>query len=224
MKNDDKIPILVNCNGKVVRIMQIIFDDDNSIYFTFPRKRGYEINGINVEKYLDVDYCEKVRRLNTNIELYNNPKISFHPRDMIVHTKTSTNVKVEDDYKVFNVLNDQNDFFYYCLQVVLPNDENFFDEFNKTKYNNKYYINDLYDIDINNKSYSIELCIHSSYIEPDEKWLPFSKNRNLLCYVTIRAPKKYSVTFFISDGIDNNDNSMLLNINTLNESMIYTLK
>lgn len=224
MKNDDKIPILVNCNGKIVRIMQVIFDDDNSIYFTFPRKRGYKINGINVKEYLNVDYCEIVRTLDTDIELYINPKVSFHPRDMIVHTKTSSNVRVEDDFKVFNVLNDNEDFFYYCLQLVLPNDLNFFEDFNKTKYTNKYNISSLYDIDIIKKNYCIEICIHSSYIEPNESFLPYSKNRNLLCYVTIQAPKKYSVTLFISDGISSYDDSLLLNINSLDKSMIYTLK
>lgn len=224
MKNEDKIPILANCNGKTIRIMQIIFDDDNSIYFTFPRKREYEINGINVEEYLDVDYCERERTLDTDIELYNNPKVSFHPRDMIVHTKTSSNVRVEEDYKVFNVLNDDNYFFYYFLQLILPSDSSFFDEFNKTKYNNKYNLSDLLNIDINSKSYCIEICIHSSEIEPDESFLPYSKNRNLLAYLTIESPKKYSVTLFISDGIKNKGKSMLLNINTLNKSMIYTLK
>lgn len=43
MKNEDKIPILVNCNGKTIRIMQIIFDDDNSFYFTFPRKENMKL-------------------------------------------------------------------------------------------------------------------------------------------------------------------------------------
>lgn len=143
---------------------------------------------------------------------------------MIVHTKTSSNVRAMEDYKVFNVLNDNEDLFYYFLQLILPNDINFFDEYNKIKYINKYNLSILYKIDISKKNYCIEICIHSSEIEPDKSFLPYSKNRNLLAYLTIESPKKYSVTLFISDDFENNRNSMLLNINTLNKSMIYTLK
>ena len=137
------VPILLERGNKKYILMNFVFEDDDSIYITFPSKKGRHISKGSVKDYNDKKYSEHIIKLedfdNDNVE----PKISFHPRDMIIHVNFNITKNIGKDYKLLNVSLVKEKLSVYPLQVIIPNDINFFDEYNKNKHQDFVVINHL---------------------------------------------------------------------------------
>lgn len=226
-KNNNKHPILVDYNGEKHILMEIICEKDDSIYFSFPRKDKYIINTIDIKKYSNKEYEEGERKLQKIEKLYEGPKISFHPRDMIVHVKSEDNNRVEDDYPILNI-DPEGKVFCYLLQIIFPLDLDFFDIYNKTKHPKFLIINDADKVDISQfdlKKYNLvlEIFVHSSEYEPNESCLPRFNNRQYKYMATSQTSDKYTYTIVVSQMDSCLENGVLININTKYEDILYTM-
>ncbi len=211
-------PILLERNKKRYILMNIVFENDNSIYITFPSKKGRYISKRAINEYEDKDYSERV----ISLEEYNKnnvePKISFHPRDMIIHVNSNISKGLSSNYELLNVLPIENELFVYLLQVIFPSDINFYDEYNKTKHPDYVVIQHI----PNNDVLSLELIIHSNDIIPTCENLPFSKNRNYAFGCNFDSPYQYSCSIFVST-LNTETNNILINLNTKDYNCVYTI-
>lgn len=198
--------------------MNFIFESDNSIYITFPSKKGRYISREFIKDYEQKEYSEQVISLR-EFKKYNiEPKISFHPRNMIVHVNSNISKNISNDYELLNVSPIKGKVFIYLLQVIFPNDISFYDEYNKTKHSDQLVIQHTPD----NDSLSLEFIIHSNDICPTHKSLPFSKNRNYRFGYNFISPYQYSYSIFVST-LRTETNNILINLNTKNAVCIYTI-
>lgn len=231
--NDNKFPILIEHDGKILRLMEIVYEKDNSMYFVFPRKNGYKIDKICIKEYSknelsENEHEENILQLDDINKIYCNPKISFHPRDMIVHIKSQDNRMVKENYEIYNIA-PAGELFCYLIQIIFPLNFTAFDEYKKTKYKNVLNINNNPNIDKSklnfaNNNLNIEIFIHSNGIEPTEKNLPFSLNRNFKYMATFEGDNLFSHTIVVSEIDANNEDSVLICINTKWHCLVYTLK
>ncbi len=211
-------PILLERDNKKYILMNLIFESDDSIYITFPSKKERYISKEIIKEYENKDYSENVFSLKeynkNNIE----PKISFHPRDMIVHVNSNILKKLSSNYDLLNVSPIEDMLFVYLLQVVFPSDINFFEENNKKKHSDYIVIQHT----PNNDSLSLEFIIHSREFIPTSENLPFSKNRNYITSYYIDSPYKYSYTVFIST-LNSKIENIIVNLNTKDKYCIFTI-
>lgn len=227
-KNDNVFPILMQNGDKVIRLMELVYENDDSIYFIFPRKSGYKIDNVCVKKYTEGEYEERVLDLDKTDVVYNNPKISFHPRDMVVHVKSQFNEKLKDSYEIYNIA-PENELFCYLVQVIFPLNFDIFDEYNKTKYKNILNINnnpniDVSQMDFSNNNLNVEFFIHSNGILPDESCLPLCINRKCKYMATFCGNNLYSHTIVVSEmDANNKSNSIIITLNTKWEVIIIRL-
>lgn len=231
--NDNKFPILIEHKGKVLRLMEIVYEKDNSMYFVFPRKKGYKVDKICVKDYskkelAENEHEEDILQLDNINKIYYNPKISFHPRDMIVHIKSQDNQMVKENYEIYNIA-PTGELFCYLIQIIFPLNFIVFDEYRKTKYKNSLNINNHQNIDksklnFDDNNLSIEIFIHSNDIEPTEKNLPFSLNRDFKYMATFKGDNLFSHTIVVSEIDANNKDSVLICINTKWHYIVYDLK
>ena len=211
-------PILLEKGGKKFILMNFVFETDDSIYITFPSKKERYISKFATKSYDESAYSEHIVKL-TDFDTDNvEPKISFHPRDMIIHVNSNITKNFGKDYKLLNVSPDKNKLFVYLLQVIFPNNIAFFDEYNKTKHNDFVVINHI----SNSDSISLEFIIHSNDIKPTPECLPYSKNRNYCFGYTFDSPYKYTFSIFVST-IKSETNNLLINLNTKEIDCIYTI-
>ncbi|HIS90096.1 MAG TPA: hypothetical protein IAC20_00350 [Candidatus Faecisoma merdavium] len=211
-------PILLERNNKKYILMNFVFESDNSIYITFPSKKGRYISKEYIKEYEQKEYSEHVISLQEyrkdNIE----PKISFHPRNMIVHVNSNVSKNISNDYELLDVSPIKGKVFVYLLQVIFPNNINFYDDYNKTKHPDQIVIQHTPD----NDSLSLEFIIHSNDIYPTFESLPFSKNRNYRFGYRFDSPYKYSYSIFVST-LSTETKSILINLNTKNMVCMYTI-
>jgi hypothetical protein len=201
--------------------MEIIYEKDDSIYFVFPRRKQFVLDSISEKKFYKCDYKEVKREFKNLCKKYKNPKVSFHPGKMVVHVNSFNN-HVKEDHKIYNAINNKYGLLCYLVQVVFPIDLSIFDEYNKV--NNDSLIINCDNSDISgDKNISLEIFIHSSNIEINEDVLPVFK-RDFKYMFTYNSGFDYSVTVSVSKLDSKNNDCIILNINTLDRSIIYTLK
>ncbi len=206
----ETIPVLMKDNDSIYRLANIIFEDDNSIYFCFPNKGGNHISRCNVQLYTGLehegDYNKKSHiRLNKPTVEFDTAKISFHPRDMIAHVIDKNGKRLFCDVQLTSMY--ENQFVVPFIQIVIPNDLSVLELYNKTKYKNVFQLDNKLK---KNKTLSLEIYIHDSNIFIDENEL-FPSKRKLLFYETYNSNYKYTCTVFVS------------RINTKNDSIITVL-
>jgi hypothetical protein len=101
MKKELKTAVLIDKKGKLYKLLYLIFSEDGSIYLTYPRKQGYKIvSNFNVpapkgKKKKTVEF----KRKDSNCC---RPKISFHPKEMIIHLETDVNKFFNTDKAILN--------------------------------------------------------------------------------------------------------------------------
>ncbi len=211
-------PILLERNNKRYILMNFVFGSDNSIYITFPSKKKRFISKEFIKEYEKKDYMEHVILLDEYIKDNIEPKISFHPRDMIVHVNSNISKGLSPNYELLNISPIEDKLFVYLIQVVFPNDVNFFDEYNNKKHPNQV----LIQYTPNNDSLSLEFIIHSNDIIPVSESLPFSKNRNYMFGYNFDSPYQYSYSIFVST-LNTETKNILVNLNTKDRNCIYTI-
>lgn len=216
MSKKVRTSILLKQDNKYYVLTNIIFTKDNSIYCTFPGKYSKYIEKESVSEYINTDYIERERVLN-ELDLDNEqPKISFHPRDMIVHVNSNITKSISDDYHILNVADDSH-LFCYLLQIIFPNNLDYYEEYQKD-------ITEEYVIpyEPNNDSLNLEFIIHDSDIYANESCLPYSKNRRLFMYATCEIDYKYTYTVFCS-RLNTITENVIININSKNKNCIYVM-
>ena len=220
-KNDDKIPILYKYKNIVYRILEIIYRQDDSIFFVIPRKNGFYLDKSSEKKYYKANHTIIKREFKEEPKKYENPKISFHPGKMIVHVNSNIN-HVKKDYKIYNTASGEN-FFCFLLQIIYPIDYSFFNKYNIVK-NNSLLINDKEFEDLfEGKNLSLELFIHSKNAIISKDILPRAK-RNYKYMKTYNSFGKYNITVSISELTTASNESVILNINTLEKNILLSLK
>lgn len=213
-------PILLRRENKRYILLNVIVEIDGSIYFTFPKKPKRHLLMENEKTYSKVAYIQNKRILKEldKEKAIIDPKISFHPRDMIVHVNTNSTKEKGIDYPILNAFGSEHKKMIYLLQVIFPNDLDCFDEYNKHKHNDYIEI-DYTPVDDN---FKLEFVIHSNDVEVFPHDLPYSKNReyrfgyNLPC-------EQYSFSVFCSTIKNCDLKEILININTKEKSCIYLL-
>lgn len=206
---NDTFPVLIKNNDKTYRLMNVSIGDDNSFYFTFPNSSNYKMVTYTKHNYSKANYSKHTIEFNASDFEYKLPKISFHPRNFTMHIKSqSTNKTIDTDYDLYNA---NKDGYFECpfMQILLPYDLDFFDEYNKTKYPITYTIERAN----HRKNLSIFVLIHSVEIVPPKMLPILSKNPNLLNATAI-INDKYTLSFYTSYLPRNKDNQLLININT----------
>lgn len=211
--------IIMKRDNKYYLLMNIIFTKDNSIYMTFPYNGGRYISKEYIKEYDDSEYSEHTINLEDykkdNIE----PKISFHPKDMIVHINSNISRRLGDDYKLLNIAPFNDALFVYLLQVIFPSDINFYDEVDISNYTD-YVIIDYYP---NNDYLSLEFIIHTLDCIPTVESLPYSKRRNYRFGYTFDSPYKYTYSIFVSTFEGEGTSNIIATINTKERVCFYTI-
>lgn len=217
-------PVLLKRDNKIIRLLNITYEKDDSIYITFPRKKGYTLYKTSEKKYEKAyEIVEVKRKLQLTDEEYNMPKISFHPRNNTMHVKSSDNKRVNSEYLLHNYSKDKRFLIIPFAQIIFPNNYEIFDDFNKTKYKDKIEISDIIN---NNELISLEIFIHTQNSTITEDTLPYSKNRKFKYVVSYFGDNKYSCSVSISSlpASSNNIPDILVAINTKYSSVLYSLK
>lgn len=213
-------PILFEKDGKKYNLLNIVFGKDNSIYFSFPSKKGRYIELESIKKYTTKDYEEIERTLlpyeKENIE----PKVSFHPRNMIVHVNSNISKYLSADYELLNIHPDKNKLFVYLLQILFPTNVDFYDECTEIKHEHYIVVQEPPKDEI----ITLEFIIHTTGIVPLEASLPISKARHLKEYYTYESPYEYTYTLFNSTIKSELNNEIILSLNTKEDSCIYKIK
>lgn len=218
-------PVLLKRDEKILRLLNITYETDDSIYISFPRKKGYTLNKTSEKEYEKTyEYVEVDRKLYSTDEEYNMPKISFHPRNNTMHVKSSDNKRVNSEYLLHNFSEDKRFLFIPFAQIIFPNNYEIFDEYNKTKYKDKIEIPDI--IKSNNELISLEIFIHTQNSTITEETLPISKNRNFKFVVSYFGDNKYSCSVAVSTipTSSNNISGITIAINTEESSVLYSLE
>lgn len=222
-KKDIRLPILLKYKEDNLLLLEIICDPDGSIYFSFPRKKGFVLDRISEKKFYKSDYIETSRAFMDACKKYVNPKISFHPGKMRVHINAGRNV-VKYDYEILNI-GTEGLLFCYLLQIVLPSSFDLFDVYRKER-PEKLTINEDDSLPLDAKNISLEFFIHSSSIEPTMDALPRGK-RYFYGFHTFYSPYDYTITMAVcklakESTLANKD--ILVNLNTKDKSVMYFLK
>ncbi len=220
-------PILIKDNDKVYRIANIIYSSDNSIYFVFPSSKKRLISTYDEKEYDNTIYSEHIRELETFEFDSLEPKVSFHapnkehPNSMVVHINSNKIGRIIDNREVLNV-GHGNDIFIYLMQMIVPKDLTFFDE-----YENKYEKHILIDNNLlNGETLSLEFIIHTTGINQEEYFLPYSNNRithNICSFVTQNGLTCSIVIGTLKDSQDDESKSLLLSINTKDIHGLYNI-
>jgi hypothetical protein len=214
-------PILIKLNNKKYKLMYITYEKDNSIYVTFPRKKGYILSEKDELEYRFKGENTIVLR-KCEIE-YESPKISFHPRDLIAHVKSFDCNVVNKSYKLDNMSDDKNKFLIPFLQVVFPNNFDIFDEYIKEKYK------DPLEIELKKSSdsfLSIEIFIHSNECYIFQEDLPLGEKRILNWMLKYTSNYKYACTLVGSEikNIESfNSNQINVVMNNNERALIFKL-
>ncbi len=212
-------PILLERDGKKYQLMNITFSNsDDSIYITFPSKKTRYITRSSIKEYDKKEYSEHVRQLEEYSKNNIDPKISFHPRDMIVHVNSNVSGGISDNYPILNIFPVEGMISVYLLQIILPGDVSFYDEYTKNKPN---YV--VIQYTPNNDALCLEFIIHSNEIQPTSNALPICKNRNYRFGYTFDSGRNYTYSIFGSTLSGSRTGVILMVLNTKEKSCIYTI-
>lgn len=213
-------PILFEKDGEKYKLLNIIFGKENSLYFSFPSKQGRYIELESIKKYTNKNYEEVERTLLPYEKENTEPKVSFHPRNMIVHVNSNISKYLSADYEMLNIHPDKNKLFVYLLQILFPTNVDFYDECTEIKHEHYIMVQEPPKDEIIN----LEFIIHTTGIVPIEEALPISKARKLKEYYTYESPYEYTYTLFNSTIKNELNNEIILNLNTNEDSCIYKIK
>lgn len=218
-------PVIVNCNDKRRRIMNIAFERDGSIYFLFPRKDGFVVRNASSNYY-----SNKQLQTNTIEKLdseYSVPKISFHPANYTIHVKSGRGEYILEDYKLHNFSDEDDIFVCPAFQIVFPKYMDIFDEYAKTKYAHCLEL----DGDKLSDSLSLYIFIHSqNVIIPanalDSMIQHRDRRKKVLYSVKIASNAEYTCSLIVIDGKFHktksaDDQSILVLLNTENQIVVY---
>ena len=226
-KSSETTPILIKNHNKDYIVANITYLKNNSIIFSFPSKRERIINKSNLKKHSNSLYSEQLRILNDFNNLSTEPKVTFHapniihPNSMIVHVNSNIVGKISSDFNLLNV-GKANEIFIYLMQIIIPSNLTFFDEY----INNHSKFIEIDNDKIKNKTLSIEFIIHSTNINMNKYCLPFSKNRNIHNIVSFITNNDVTCSIIIStlkDSKSNLNNFLLLSINTDESNLLYSI-
>lgn len=219
-----KTRILVRTkDGILRRLINIVYNDDGSIYFIFRNEIKFLIS-----KTKEVVYSEKnVHReitLDKVLDVCTNPKFSFHPGKKVIHLMSENRDNFGEDYSLYNSYNQNGKEAYYLFQIIFPKTLSVLDEFKKKVNDDCYIINENdYQED---ESICLEIIVHSDTIEPNDiRVLPESTNRRLTDYTTYNNTFGYTCSLFFS-GFKKNiiDESILITVNTKEKAIYYVLE
>lgn len=229
-KGDIKLPILVKYNEKLLRLMEIVYSADNSIYFVFPRKQGYVLDRGSEKKFYKGPSAIVDREFKDICKKYKDPKISFHPGKNVIHINSFSN-HVKNDYEILNIAPNGLMLCFLC-QFVFPTEYKIFDEYKKQFHNDTDLIlndnsgssNKNFDLDYSN--ISLEVYIHSPNITiTEDTILPCA--RVFKYFTTFTNINGYSITLCVSQLLKHDEttnNDVLININTKDKSLMYMIK
>lgn len=221
----DKVttPVLLKKDHQVLRLLNITYESDNSIYITFPRKNSYTLNKID-EKEWEKTYeiVEVSRTLHNTEEEFNVPKISFHPRNNTMHMKSADGKRVNAEYLLHNFSDDKTLLLIPFVQIIFPPNYEIFDEYKKDKYKDKIEIEDIIDWD--KEVISLEIFIHTQNSTITEEALPYFKNRNFKYVVSYFGDHKYSCSVVIATIPKGAETSnIIIAANTEEYGILYSL-
>lgn len=212
------LPVLINDNNILYRIMNVSIGNDQSFYFTFPNKEEYKLASFTRNIYSDKEYDQKTISLNPVDFDYKLPKISFHPKNYTMHIKSQeTDVKFLEEFELYNF----NSFGYFecpIMQIVLPYDMSFFEVYNKTKYPVTCAI-DKTSID---KSLAIYILVHSSELIPPQI-LPIHGHSQYKLQGTLDTNNAYTLSFYKTYIPKNTSSSLTVTLNTKKELVMILL-
>lgn len=219
----ERTRILVRDNkGKLRRLLNIVYEDDGSIYFIFRKKDKFVITKNKEVEYSDYNGHRTIN-LDKVLNVCTNPKFSFHPGKKVIHLMSENRDNFGEDYRLFNSYNLDGKEAYYIFQIIFPNDLDTLDEFKKKVNDNCYIINEGdYSEE---ESICIEIIVHTDSIEPNDiRVLPKSENRRVTDYTIYNNTFGYTCSLFFSGFRNNNeDRSILITVNTLEKYICYVL-
>lgn len=212
-------PLLVENNEKIYRIINITMGNDNSFYFSFPNSTEYRLKTFNILQYSKESYSKKQIQPSAIDFDFKMPKVSFHPNSLTVHIKSQkTNNLLNKSYKLYN--HNKNGYFE-CpfMQISLPYEMEYFEEYNKAKYPITYTLKRRN----HRKNMSIYIFIHSSKITPPNVLNIKSKHPNIL-EKTMNIDNDYTLSFYVSCTERQRNGELVITINTVNCALISILE
>ena len=215
-------PMLIESGDKLYRIMNVSIGSDGSYYFSFPKTGGYYLKQYTSTQYLSAKCSSRIIKLHEVESVNHYPKVSFHPLEQTIHIKDSSGETIDGkEYKLCNFAQNENEFLCPVMQVILPKDLSFLEEFKKTKYQHLCYIKDSRKTD--NKSISLFFYIHTMDTEPDVKYISQSNAKHAL-RATMKTYAPFTFSVFYGE-IDNRAevDKLLLCINTEDEYLTLSL-
>ena len=142
---------------------------------------------------------------------------------MIAHVNSNQKKYHTDNYKIYNVLNENDGLIAYLLQVIFTRDSSFYTEYNNTKHPD-YLVIDDGKLGTND-SLSLEFIVHDADTIVTENYLPFSKNRQYKTgFVFDGTNSEFTYSIFVSTIKDCCCKEIIVNINTLNDNCIYFIQ
>lgn len=219
-----KTRILVKSkDGILRRLINIVYNDDGSIYFIFRNEVKFVISK-NKEVVYSEDNVHRQVTLDKVLDVCTNPKFSFHPGKNVIHLMSENRNNFGEDYSLFNSYNVNGKEAYYLFQIIFPKNLLVLDEFKKKVNDDCYIINENdYQED---ESICLEIIVHSDTIEPNDiKVLPENTNRRLTDYTIYNNTFGYTCSLFFS-GFKKKiiDESILITVNTKEKAIYYVLE
>lgn len=114
-------PVLIEINGIKKRIINLSFDDEQSVYVYFPRKKGYKIS---VQTDIPTPILGEVK-INMSKGEYTKgtPYLTFHPGKMNIHINTQIGEKYKTDMPILNM--GEGTLIFPLCQILAPTFDNF---------------------------------------------------------------------------------------------------
>ncbi len=219
----EKTRILVRDNkGKLRRLLNIVYNDDGSIYFIFRKEEKFVISKNKEVEYTDQNICRTIT-LEKVLNVCTNPKFSFHPGKKVIHLMSENRDNFGEDYRLYNSYGNDEKEAYYIFQIIFPKDLDALDEFKKTVNDNCYIINEK---DYNEEeAICLEIIVHTDSMEPNDiRVLPESENRRVTDYTIYNDTFGYTCSLFFSGfKKEIKDKSILVTVNTKEKVIYYVL-
>ena len=218
MSRKKEYSVILNRNNKFGLIMKIIFANDGSIYFTFPNDNKTSIKSYINRRYSTTIYeGKKIKPYpfeNENEE----PKISLHPRDMIVRVNSNKSGRISENYEIYNASNDKSLLNCYLMQLTILDDVNRYQVVEPKEGDFIIQYNPFMD------HISLEIIIHSKILNVYPTDLPMNKKRTFREYIEYYSKNNpYVCSVFLSTMPVINSNRFLICINSKRENIIYEL-
>lgn len=222
MSKKQKYAIVIKRNNKFCHAMNIIFTKDGSIYFSFPHSKGWKIQKYLNKRFQIATFRGKKTRLFSYEAINKEPKISFHPREKIVHVNSNNTGRVSEDYQLLNVSRYKDQLFCYLLQVSFPDDPNEYDEFVGNVIDP--YKSFVIDYTPVNDHLVIEFILHTKFESVTPLDLPESKVRTFRFWRQFYSEySPYMLSVFVSTFNTEINKDVTICLNTKSNALFYKL-